>query len=228
MSSYLFILCAECLPSLIRTERQGLRSGIRMRELDPQITHLLFADDSLLFAKVENQSVENIKGILINYEKMSGQKVNLEKSRLYQSSNITGIEKEELASRMVKIDNGSGMYLGMPYMIGRSRKEMFSFVKERVWKKLNGWKENTLSQAGKEVLIKAVVQAIPAYIMSCFKLNKALCNEINAMVRNFWWGQKGEQKRICWRSWNKLCRRKGEGGIGFSDLEAFNWALLAK
>ena len=71
-------------------------------------------------------------------------------------------------------------------------------MKERVWKKLKGWKEKTLSQAGREVLIKAVVQAIPTYVMSCYKLPKTLCEDIQALIRNFWWGQRGSEKKLCW------------------------------
>ncbi|XP_027063126.1 uncharacterized mitochondrial protein AtMg00310 [Coffea arabica] len=128
----------------------------------------------------------------------------------------------------VQEDDGKGVYLGLPYMIGRSKNEIFDFVKERVWKKLQEWKEKALSQAGREVLIKAVVQAIPTYVMSCYKLTKTLCDDIKALIRNFWWGQRGTEKKMCWVRWNKLCQPKSEGGLGFRDMEAFNLALLAK
>ena len=56
--------------------------------------------------------------------------------------------------------------------------------------KLAGWKEKLLSNAGKEILIKAVAQKVPAYTMSCFKLPNTLCDELTGMVKQFWWGQK--------------------------------------
>jgi hypothetical protein len=68
----------------------------------------------------------------------------------------------------VKIVTFHSKYLGLPVVFGRSKKEVFSFVKDRVWKKIKGWKEKCLSRAGKETLIKAVAQAIPKYIMSCY------------------------------------------------------------
>ena len=58
--------------------------------------------------------------------------------------------------------------------------------------KLTGWKEKFLSMVGKEILIKVVVQAIPTHTMSCFLLPKSLCDELNSMVSNFWWGQKND------------------------------------
>nr|XP_023911810.1 uncharacterized protein LOC112023433 [Quercus suber] len=64
--------------------------------------------------------------------------------------------------------------------------------------------------------------------MSCFKLPDTLCNELNSMISNFWWGQKDKERKMAWISWKKLCTPKDRGGMGFRDLKAFNMALLAK
>lgn len=85
-----------------------------------------------------------------------------------------------------------------------------------------------LSKAGKEILIKAVAQAIPTYTMSCFKLLDSLCEDLTSMIRNFWWGQKNDKKKIAWLSWDKLCEPKSCGGMGFKKIKQFNMALLAK
>ena len=83
-----------------------------------------------------------------------------------------------------------------------------------------------LSQARKEVLIKAVAQAIPTYTMSVFKLPNTLYDELTSMVRTFWWGQSNGRNRMVWLSWDKMCAPKKDGGLGFRDLKAFNLALL--
>ena len=91
-----------------------------------------------------------------------------------------------------------------------------------------GWKERFLSIGGREILIKAVAQAIPMYTISCFQLPKGLCDDIEGMMRKFWWGQRGQESRIAWVSWKRLCKSKLRGGMGFRNLQAFNLAMLAK
>ena len=77
-------------------------------------------------------------------------------------------------------------YLGLPTLLGRSKYQAFSFLKDRVWKKMQGWKGKMLSKASKELLIKAVAQSIPTYTMGVFLLPTRLCNELNALCARFW------------------------------------------
>ena len=74
-----------------------------------------------------------------------------------------------------------------------------------MWKKLQGLKQKLLSQASREVLIKSVIQAIPTYSMSCFKLPKGLIKDIEAMIQKFWWGHSGDSRKVHWVKWEKLC-----------------------
>ena len=85
-----------------------------------------------------------------------------------------------------------------------------------------------LSVGGREILIKAIAQAIPTYTMSCFQIPKSLCDEIEAMMRKFWWVQRGQESKIAWVSWKKMCKSKMNGEMGFRNLQAFNLAMLAK
>ena len=108
------------------------------------------------------------------------------------------------------------------------KKASFAQIKDRVWNKLQGWRHRFLSQAGKEVLIKFVIQAVPAYSMSCFKLPVGLCNDLERLIRKFWWGHREDQKKVHWVSWSKMCQPKSKGGLGFRDLRLFNEGLLGK
>lgn len=129
--------------------------------------------------------------------------------------------------KIPQVDN-PGKYLGLPTIWGRSKKEALVYIKEGICSKLTGWKQNCLSMAGKEVLLKAVAQAIPSYPMMCFKFPSSLCKELSSEMANFWWGGDETKAKTHWKSWAHMCKSKEEGGLGFRDLESFNIALLAK
>lgn len=74
------------------------------------------------------------------------------------------------------------------------------------------WKDKFLSQAGREILVKSVAQAIPSYCMSSFLLPSSLLVELQKMMNSFWWGSRQNvNKGINWMSWDKLSARKDCG-----------------
>ena len=85
-----------------------------------------------------------------------------------------------------------------------------------------------LSAAGKEVMLKVAAMAMPTYTMSCFKIPKRLCKDINSTMANYWWGEANGRNKLHWSSWSNISLDRKSGGLGFKDLEAFNTALLGK
>ena len=73
-----------------------------------------------------------------------------------------------------------------------------------------------------------VALAIPLFVMSCFKLPKSLCHDLNMLMAGYWWGDRDSKRRMHWKNWDSLCCSKLDGGLGFKDIESFNLALLAK
>jgi hypothetical protein len=116
----------------------------------------------------------------------------------------------------------------MPSDVGSSINGAFKYLRDQVWKRVQAWLELLLSAAGKDVLIKAVAQAIPTFSMACFRLPRGLCQHINSLLRKFWWGCKEGKCRTCWVVWEDMTKPKHLGGMGFHDIELFNLALLAK
>ncbi|MCH83709.1 reverse transcriptase-like protein [Trifolium medium] len=155
---------------------------------------------SLLFTRANQHEVESIMEILSTYRKASGHMVNMDKSEVSFSRNMLNEEKEMICNRMG----------------------------DRVWKKLKGWKEKCLSQAGKEILIKSIVQAISNYIMSCYKLPDGCCKEVEYMAARFWWGSNDDARKLHWMSWDRLAKAKNRGGMGFRSFKDFNKTLLGK
>ena len=170
-----------------------------------------------------------VTDILQLYADSSSQCINFEKSSIYFSSNTCEGQRDMIKSMLgVKEVEKFESYLGLPTLLGRSKYQAFSFLKDRVWKKMQGWKGKMLSKASKELLIKAVAQSIPTYTMGVFLLPARLCNELNALCARFWWGQTGDEKKIHLKNWGVLSQPKKEGGMGFRDLKNFNLAMLAK
>ncbi|XP_024177965.2 uncharacterized protein LOC112183883 [Rosa chinensis] len=230
LSPYLFLLCTEVFSTLLeRKVGYGELQGIKVCEGAPTIHHLLFADDSLLFGKATLHECLHIQNVLHDYELASGQQINFSKSSIVFSKRVPEVDKCAMAGFLgVSIDAKHETYLGLPTYLGRNRTEPFAYIKEKLSKKLAGWQGKLLSSAGKDLLIRVVAQALPSYAMSCFLLPKGFCDDLHQMCARFWWGSKSNERKIHWKSWERLCRSKEEGGMGFRDLHAHNLALLAK
>ena len=111
---------------------------------------------------------------------------------------------------------------------GSSKNGAFKYLKDRLWSKVQGWLENKMSTAGKEIPVKAVAQVVPVFSMSCFKLPRGLCEHLNPMIRKFWWGCTGGKRKPYWVSWKIMTQPKGMDDLGFKDFELFNMAMLAE
>ena len=124
------------------------------------------------------------------YETASGQKVNNDKTKISFSKGVNHHLRQEIAEifRAIKVyRHEKYLGLGLPTIVGRSNKAIFSCLKDRIWKKVQGWKEKFISRAGKEVLIKSIIQAIPIYMMRIFRLLDGLIDNMQAMFAKFWW-----------------------------------------
>lgn len=224
------MICVEGFSALLRkAELEGRISGVKICPGAPSVSHLLFADDSLLLVCANREDALQLQNILEVYEQCSGQMINKAKSAVLFSKNTSAAKRAKLRQIMqIERETGNDPYLGLPVHVGRSKKNTFAYLKERVWKKIQGWKEKLLSRAGKEILIKAVAQAIPTFAMGCFDITKTVCDQISTIVARFWWSKQDKEDGMHWLSWEKLTRTKKDGGLGFRDIHSFNMAMLAK
>lgn len=176
MSPYLFLLCVEGLSDELQNAANvGDIRGCSVSQSAPIITHLLFADDSFLYFRGIVDKSARIQDLLIKYERCSRQLVNFQKSGIFFRANVRREKQLELSGVLgVYNDINHTKYLGLLFLIGRSKKSVFSYLKERAIRRIQEWQKKPISYAGKTVLIRNVVQAIPTYTMSCFLHPKTL------------------------------------------------------
>lgn len=122
--------------------------------------------------------------------------MNLDKSSILFSKNTLVFTRNSICQVLGGVhEHGSAKYLGMPFVIGRSKKEVFIYVVEEIRRTVENWKAKLLSTAGKEVMIKSIINALPVYVISCFKLPVQICKDIMSTTTHFWWRSEKEWKQ---------------------------------
>jgi hypothetical protein len=156
---------------LIYQESQDLLKGIKIARNCSPISHLLFADDLILFAKATSSKANSLKAILDQYCSWSRQAINISKSSIHFSKNIASSTINSICNIFpFKRTSTSSKYLGLPLFFGKSKTVVFKDILEKVSGKIEGWRAKTLSQGGRTVLLKSVASSILSYAMSSFLL----------------------------------------------------------
>jgi hypothetical protein len=229
VSPYLFLACAEGLTALLHHYNSHVDRGVLVCNRAPWVSHLLFADDSLIFINANSVSARRLDDILQIYNNASGQRVNKAKSAVFFSPCTPADQRTEVKQILdIHVEAFTEKYLGLPTAAGRLTSEAFEYIADRSRNKVGGYAERNMSYAAKETLIKSVLQAQTTFSMSCFQLSKGTCKTITSVWAKFWWSGNLDKRSMHWLSWQKLSVPKSQGGMGFRDLEAFNIALLGK
>ncbi|XP_062028441.1 uncharacterized protein LOC133744326 [Rosa rugosa] len=183
ISPYLFLLCAEGLSTLIsHSVANGQWQGLRVCDGAHVISHLLFADDSMLYSNASSQDCILIRNILNVYERASGQKINLQKSSVVFSVSVPSHMRQSLADILdIQVVDKHEKYLGIPTLVGRSKADTFAYIKDTLSKKLTAQQGWRLIQ-DPESLVGRLLKAI--YFPHC----------------NFWDAEVGSAPSYAWRS----------------------------
>ncbi|KAM6578849.1 hypothetical protein CsatB_030686 [Cannabis sativa] len=231
LSPYLFIIGAEVLTRiLLREEGNGSLCGFSFSREGPSISHLMYADDLLIFLKADQRNRETITYALDKYCRWSGQRINVAKSKVFFSKNCPDRCREEFLQELGFEEMlGEEKFLGNPIIFNGRRSSDFDFVIEKISSRLEGWRANMLSQAGRMTLIKSVLASIPIYTMSTFLLPKKTTDSIDAIIRKFWWtGHCKKGRYLSLMAWDSLCKPKSCGGLGFRRAKDIKFCLLVK
>ncbi|MCI11460.1 RNA-directed DNA polymerase (Reverse transcriptase) [Trifolium medium] len=171
LSPFLFLLAAKGLNVLMEAVVvRNLFTGYSIGEQDPvSVSHLQFADDTLLLGVKSWANVSALRAVLVLFEAMSGLKINFNKSILV-GVNIPDSWLGEAESALgCEVGKIPFLYLRLP-IGGHPRRLVFwEPVVARLKNRLSRWKSLFLSFGGRLVLLKSVLTSLPVYALSLFK-----------------------------------------------------------
>lgn len=138
LSPYLFIICMDIYPTLLQqAQRNKQIICIKIEKITPIITHLLFADDSILFCQATSNEATNLRKIFTEYQRSYGQQIDYNKSEM-QFINKTKKEEIQIFKDIISIHTFRTInkYLGLPTQRNKSRNQSLNYIIERVREKL--------------------------------------------------------------------------------------------
>ena len=227
LSPLLFLLVMEVLSRMLRkVEFGGFISGFTIGS-EVSISHLLFADDSILFCDADPQQLMYIRLVLTFFEAVTGLRVNMRKSELVPVGDVPNLST--LADIMhCRIASLPMIYLGMPLGSSFKSKDIWNSIVEKMERRLAGWKSLYLSKGGRLTLLKSTLSSLPTYYLSLFTIPVSVANRIEKIQRNFLWGGQGELANPHLVNWDTVCSPINYGGLGVRKIVTFNKALLGK
>jgi hypothetical protein len=231
LSPFLFVLVMEAFSRMISAiYTRGLISGFSVgsREQDRvEVSHLLFADDTLIFCGADASQINYMGALLVCFEAVSGLKVNMSKSALIPVGSLDDVD--QLASRL-----GCGTadlplkYLGLPLGASFKLKTMWRDLEDLMARRLAPWKRLYLSKGGRVALIKSTLSNLPTYLLSLFPIPADVAKRIEKLQRDFLWGGLNDEAKLHLVDWDTVCTPISEGGLGIRNMRKFNQALLGK
>lgn len=195
LSPFLFVIIGEALNQIIK-KATGLNlwRGIEISKDGWMISHLQYADDTLIFCDASMESLKNIKSALILFQLASGLQVNFHKSSLMGMNIPESWITYAASSLLCKVGAIPFTYLGLPIGGNPTRIQAWNPVIEKLTKKLTTWKSKMLLIGGRITLIKSSLSSLPLYFMSIFPIPKGVVETINKVIRQFLWT--GSSKKL--------------------------------
>ncbi|XP_057790991.1 uncharacterized protein LOC131008108 [Salvia miltiorrhiza] len=192
-------------------------------------THLLYADDILVFGRATTANARKITHIFEFYGSLSGQICSMEKSHVYFGDKTPNRLKRHIIN-ILKFRKGSlpFNYLGVPIFSGRVKASFLRAIHDRIILKFARWKGMQLSMAGRICLVKSVIQSSITHSMMVYRWPRSLIKELDLKCRNFIWTGDVSKRPSCPVRWARVCAIKEEGGLGIRSFDIMNKSYLMK
>jgi len=204
LSPYLFVLAMEVFSKLLHSRFDSGYIRYHLKASDLYISHLMFADDVMIFFDGGSSSLHGICETLEDFASWSGLKVNKDKSHFF-CAGLEQAERNSLAAYGFPQGCLPIRYLGLPLMCRKLRIAEYEPLLEKISKKFRSWATNCLSYAGRVQLIASVIYGIVNFWMSTFLLPKGCIKKIESLCARFLWAGNIDGSRGAKVSWFALC-----------------------
>lgn len=229
LSPLLFVLAAEVMNLMLKKAVDlHLWAGLPVCKNGPILTHLQFADDTVIFARPDPTTLYNIKSVLILFQLTSGLKINFHKSEIL-GINVEDEKLQDMARVLCcKVGKFPLSYLGLPIGGSSSRVARWDPLLDRMNRKLATWKSKLLSIGGLLTLIKASLSNLPIYFMSLYPIPHGVIDKMVSIQRRFLWNGCSDKRVVALVKWGVAQLPKVKGGLNISNLLYRNLGLLFK
>ena len=191
------------------------------------VSHLLFADDTLIFCNADLSQIESLRNVFTWFETVFGLWVNLHKSEIVPVGEVSNLE-EIVAVMGCQLSALPMTYLGLPLGAKLNFTIIWNPVIEKMERRLAWWKRLYLSNGGKLTLFKSTLSNLPTYFLSLFHLPAGVAHCLEKLQRDFLWDGLGDQPKFHLVNWAKICEPIPSGGLGIKNMQSFNQSLLGK
>ena len=229
LSPYLFVIRMEAPSCLLKRVLEGnFISGCRFWGRDGGeivISHLLYADDTILFYEAKSEQLMCLRWTLMWFEAFSGLKINLNKCVIIPLGRVDNVEvlASELGCGVASLPT---TYLGLPLGAPHRAMGVWDSIEERFRRRLSSWTRQYISKGGRLTLIRSTLSSLPIYFLSLFRMPKLVCSRLEKIQRDFLWGGGNLERKAHLVNWKTVCLEKSRGGIGVRSLSKMNKALL--
>jgi len=201
--------------------------GVRVSR-NHSLTHLLFVDDVLLFGMKCAGEWQKYHEIFKEFCEATGMEINLNKSCFLSMEEVMDQDILTLFPINHKCIDEGIKYLGFQLKPNGYNKSDWLWLIERVENKIGLWCYRWLSLGGRLILIKSVLEGIPVYWMTLYKIPKVILNMLSSLVASYLWSGSSHHEKIHLAKWTTIARPRSLGGWGIKDLETFGRALRMK
>ena len=151
------------------------------------LSHLLFADDTLVFCNDSEDQMVYLSWILPYFEALSALKFNLDKSAILPVW-VMWRTLNNACELSCKTGTLPLTYLGLPLGTRQNSVRMCEGIEERFRRRLKAWKRQYISKRGRLTLVRSALSNLPIYLLSLFRLPKGVKCKLEKIQRDFLWG----------------------------------------